>query len=400
MNKRNIVRLIVATLLTSLLTLPLMAQEKGQARRQVTGEVNGRTVTIDVPPNLAPTEANFNKYKSDLLAIMTAQKATLVMMQVTTDDIVSQLDSSMQQLQALNFSDLGENYPGFPDLTALKAGVLGQQQMMAQGFAKGGPKVAQFVQAADPCDPFTPDCPFPPIKYASFCPLNPQPPEVAYTSGLLLLTAKTVREIALDFCNQITEILGGGGNFRLACIATDIVYYAAKAIDYPIQACHGDTNLVATAIIFERLKYIHDQLDYSIANDNKNHALLTTQLTNAENHIVTNDNNNKASLSGQIGSFQTLSTRMAIEANLAEDPASFAGVGLFETPASQGGYLEVARQILIDTYNAHVAAAGPGVTVYNPSSELSLGATYTSQGKYREAYYYYRKGYRSVVKYP
>ena len=390
MKNRNIVRFLVATLLTFLLALPLMAQEKGPARRQVTGEVNGRTVTIDVPPNLAPTEANFNQYKSDLLTILTAQRGTLVVMQIQSEDIVGQVDSAIQQVQAMQFSNLGENYPGFPDLTALKAAVTGQQQMMAQLMAKAQAKLAQF----------TPGDPFPPVKYASFCPLNPQPPEVAYTSGLLLLVARTVREIAQDFCQQITEILGGGGNFALACIVTDIVYHVAVIVDYPIQACHQDTNLVAPGIIFERLEYIHEQLDYSIENDNKNKALLSTQMTNAENHIVTNGNNNKAALSGQIGSFQTLSTRMAIEANLAEDPATFAATGLFETPASQGGYLEVARQILIDTYNAHVAAAGPGVTVYNPSSELSLGATYTSQGKYREAYYYYRKGYRSVVKYP
>ena len=85
---------------------------------------------------------------------------------------------------------------------------------------------------------------------------------------------------------------------------------------------------------------------------------------------------------------------------MASDLTTVTGVSLFQLPASRGGYLEVARQILIDTYNAHVAAAGAGVTVYNPSAELSLGATYTSQGKYREAYYQYRKGYRNVVKYP
>lgn len=390
MNKRSIVRLTVAALLTFLLTAPLMAQEKAQAARQVTAEVNGRKVTIDVPPNLAPTEANFNQYKSDLLTILTAQKSTLVVMQIQSENIVGQVDSAIQQVQALEFSTLGENYPGFPDLTALKAAVTGQQQMMAQLMAKTQTKFAQF----------TPGDPFPPIKYASFCPLNPQPPEVAFTSGLLLQIARTVKEIAQDFCQQITEILGGGGNFALACLVTDIVYHAAIIIDYPIQACHGDTNLIAPGIIFDRLDYIHDQIDYSIANDNTNKALLSTQMTNAESHIVTNGNNNKAALGGQIGSFQTLATRMAIEANLAEDPATFAGAGLFEVPASQGGYLEVARQILIDTYNAHVAAAGAGVTIYNPSSELSLGATYTSQGKYREAYYYYRKAYRSVVKYP
>jgi hypothetical protein len=126
----------------------------------------------------------------------------------------------------------------------------------------------------------------------------------------------------------------------------------------------------------------------------------TRQLTNAENHIFTNDNNNKAALSSQTSSFQTLTIRTAIERNLAADPATVAAVALFQLPASRGGYLETVRQTLIDTYNAQVAAAGPGVVIYNPANELSLGATFTTQGKYREAYYYYRRAFRSIVKYP
>ena len=127
---------------------------------------------------------------------------------------------------------------------------------------------------------------------------------------------------------------------------------------------------------------------------------MSTQISNIENHIVSNGNNNKAALSTQTAAFQVLTIRNAIERNLAVDANTTAAVALFQLPASRGGYLEVARQILIDTYNAQVAAAGAGVTVYNPSSELSLGATFTSQGKYREAYYQYRKAFRSVVKYP
>lgn len=397
MNKRNIVRLSVATLLTFLLTLPLLAQEKAPARRQVTRKSNGRTVKTDVPPETpptvppenAPTEENFNRYKSDLLTILTAQRATLVTMHI--DDLLTNVDSALAEVQAMNFSELGENYPGFPDLTELKTAIQNQQQLVVQAYSRGGVWVSQF----------TPGDPFPDTKYASYCPLNPQPAAVAFTSGLVKLVADQVYEISEDFCDQITEILGGGGNFALACIVTKIIQKVATAVDYPIQQCHIDTGAVAqSSAIFSRLEYIHDQLDYSIANDNSNKAMLSTQLTNAENHIVTNANNNKAVLSIQLDSFKTLTTRMAIEANLAEDPASFSGAGLFETPASQGGYLEVARQILIDTYNAHVAAAGPGVTIYNPATELSLGATLTAQGKYREAFYYYRKGYRSVVKYP
>jgi hypothetical protein len=391
MKNQNLVRLIFAAALILLLTAPLLAQEKKPVRRQANGEVNGEPVPLEVPPENAPTEDNFNKYKSDLLTILTAQRSTLVVMHLTDPELLSQVDASIQEVQALSFSELGENYPGFPDLTQLKLVITNQQLQVAQAYARGGSVVKQF----------TPGDPFPETKYASYCPLSPQPPEVAFTSGLVKLVADQVYEISEDFCDQIQSILGVGGNFALACIVTKIIQKVATAIDYPIQQCHIDTgNVAQSSAIFSRLEYIHDQLDYSIANDNTNKALLSTQLTNAENHIVSNDNNNKTALSTQLNSFQALSTRMTIETNLAEDPAAYAATGLFETPASQGGYLELARQILIDTYNAHVAAAGAGVTIYNPATELSLGATYTAQGKYREAYYYYRRGYRNVVKYP
>ncbi|MBI1764025.1 MAG: hypothetical protein HYR56_21580 [Acidobacteria bacterium] len=377
MHKQNVARLMTAVLLAFLLTSAVLAQQPQPT-----------PTPIPVPAVNAPTEDNFNRYKSDLLTILPALRAMMVTL--GNPEMVSRIDSGFQQTQAMSFATLGANYPGFPDLTQLKQAVVQQQHLLAEAYAKGVSRVVTF----------SPSDPFPPIKYASFCPLNPQPPEVEFSIGLTLAIAEGVREIAKDFCDQITEILGGGGNFSVACIVTEIIYFALKFADYPIKACHDDTNLVAADVLLERMRYLHDQLDYSIANDNANKAKLSTQLTNAENHIVTNDNNNKAALSSQLNSFQTLTTRMSLEANLAEDPTNYAGAGLFELPASRGGYLEVARQVLIDTYNAHLAAAGAGVTIYNPSAELSLGATLTAQGKYRDAYYYYRKAYRSVVKYP
>jgi hypothetical protein len=391
MKNQKTVGVLGTAFLTLMLSAPLFAQGPEPARRQITAKINGQTVTIEVPPENAPTEANFNQYKNDLLIIMTAQKNTLIRMHLDGADIAGKLNSSMQEVQAMKYSDIPENYPGFPDLSALKTAVLGQQQVMTQAFANAGIRAAQF----------TPGDPFPETTYASYCPLSPQPPEVAFTSGLVKLIADQVYEISEDFCDQIQSILGVGGNFAIACIVTKIIQKVATAIDYPIQQCHIDTGVVAqSTAIFGRLEYIHDQLDYSITNDNSNKAMLSTQLTNAENHIVTNNNNNKAALSSQLDTFKTITTRMAVEANMAEDPAVFVAAGLFETPASQGGYLELARQVLIDTYNAHVAAAGPGVVIYNPANELSLGATFTAQGKYREAYFYYRRGYRNVVKFP
>jgi len=390
MNNRNLVGFIVITILTLLLTSPVRAQESrklDQQRERVTREILGRTVTVEIPQLLEPTQANFDQFRNDLLVILNAQKETAKLMRIEPLD---KLDSAIKQVEALKLSDIGKMQIQMIDLRQLKEAVVQQKGLMAQTFANRVAGTSQFSQTD----------PFPGASYSLFCPLNPQPPEVAFAAGFVLLAAELVRDIALRVCEQTQLVLGIGGNTRLLCIITDTVYFAAQLIYYPIKFCHDDTPAGQVAGGVERAQYIHDQLNFSITNDNTNKALLSTQLTNAENHVVTNDNNNKAALSSQTASFQTLAVRAEIEANLAEDPATLTATGLFETPASQGGYLEVARQILIDTYNAQVAAAGPGVTVYNPASELSLGASFTAQGKYREAYYYYRRGYRSVVKYP
>lgn len=357
-----------------------------QGSKTISTVLHGRTFTAPRPRMLKPTQENFEQYRSDLIAILNIQKETATMMQLNIND---RLDPAIEQAMALQMSDIEALKQGLVDLTSLKEAVLQQRTLITQSFAA---KAARKTQ-------FSPTDPFPEVGMASVCPL-PITTEAAFTSGLVLLAAGFAKALAADACNQIIAVLISGGNLALLCIITDVIYFAARIIDYPIQFCYNDGTSSQISATFDRLEYIHNQLDYSIANDNTNKALLSTQLTNAESHIVTNDNNNKAALSSQIDSFKTLTVRTSIERNMAADPANTAGVGLFQLPASQGGYLEVVRQTLIDTYNAQVAAAGPGVTVYNPASELSLGASFTAQGKYREAYYYYRRGFRSVVKYP
>jgi hypothetical protein len=400
MNNRNIVRQLGTGLLFFLLVTPLLAQGRlagkanqtssrympEQGSKTISAVLRGRTITAPRPRMLKPTQENFEQYRSDLIAILNIQKETATMMQLNIND---RIDPAIAQATAMQVGDIEALKQGLVDLTSLKEAVLQQRALITQSFASKAARTAQF----------SPNDPFPEVGMASVCPL-PITTQAAFTSGLVLLAAGYAKALAADACNQIIAVLISGGNLALLCIITDVIYFAARIIDYPIQFCYNDGTSSQIRATFDRLEYIHNQLDYSIANDNTNKALLSTQLTNAENHVVTNDNNNKAALSSQLDSFQKLALKMAIESNLAADPANTPGVGLFQLPASQGGYLETVRQAVIDTYNAQVAAAGPGVVIYNPSSDLSLGATFTAQGKYREAYYYYRKAFRSIVKYP
>ncbi len=392
MMNRSIVRLTLTILLSLLLPAVCLAQERqtGPAREKITREIAGRTVTIERPLLVPATEANFEQYRSDLLAILAAQKETAKMLRLQGAD--EMLEAGMRHVASMKYSDYAGNVTAFPELGLLKDATTQHKDAIAKALADGTARLTSYTIPTDP---------FPGAQYSlNLCPLNPQPPEVAFTSGLLALAATLARDLAHDICLQIVSAFVAGGNTSLACIAVTVIYVAALIIDYPIQFCDEDTTAGEIKGGYLRAEYVKDELNFSIANDNTNKAMLSTQLTNAENHIVTNDNNNKAALSSQTATFQTLAVRTAIERNLAADPVSIAGVGLFQLPASKGGYLELARQILIDTYNAQLSAAGAGVVIYNPSSDLALGATFTAQGKYREAYYYYRKGFRSVVKYP
>jgi hypothetical protein len=392
MKNQYTAKLVVVMLLALMWAIPVLAQEKPKASRKpriVTKVIHGRTVTMAEPMVLEKTEANFNKYRDDVLAILQAQKATMIRMGIPYEP---RLDIAIQEATALRFSDIKAEQPGFVDMTQLRASIVDQQNAVNAALTALETRRAQFA----------PSDPFPVADWASFCAdsLMPQPPEVAYASGIALLIAEMTQQVAQNICDQALFVFGIGGNSKLGCIIPDIIYGVTRAIDWPIQQCHGDVMNAQVTGGFDRLKYLHDLLNFNIDNDTTNKMLLSTQMTNAENHVVTNDNNNKAALSGQLDAFQTLNLRMSIAANLAEDPATIAAVGSFETPASKGGYLELARQMVIDTYTAHLAAAGAGVTIYNPANELSLAATFTAQGKYREAYYYYRRAYRSIVKFP
>lgn len=86
-----------------------------------------------------------------------------------------------------------------------------------------------------------------------------------------------------------------------------------------------------------------------------------------------------------------LALRLQIEADLSEsgDP-----VALFEIPAAQNGYLELAREIVADTI-AKMTAAGQDVG--KAAKYLAEGDAAAAAGKYKAAYSKYGKAYREAA---
>ena len=234
MRNQNILKFTAATLLTFLLTAPLLAQESrqiGQQRERITREINGRTVTVERPAMLELTEANFEQWVDNLRAIMLAQKEIGKMLHVEAR-MNEVLDPLLQQLPTMKFSDYSQLKTGFVDLSLLKDAVSKQKDTIIQALANNNQRVAQYV----PTDPF------PGAEYTlNICPLNPQPGEVAYAAGYAVLAASLAKDLAQDVCNQVILGLVTGGNTRLACIITDGIYIGVKIANYVIAFCDNDT---------------------------------------------------------------------------------------------------------------------------------------------------------------
>ena len=87
-----------------------------------------------------------------------------------------------------------------------------------------------------------------------------------------------------------------------------------------------------------------------------------------------------------------LALRLQIEADLSE-PGNHP-VALFEVPASGGGYLDLTREIVVDTI-AKMQAAGQGVG--NAQAFLAAGDAARAAQDYKDAYADYGKAYRAAA---
>jgi len=97
-------------------------------------------------------------------------------------------------------------------------------------------------------------------------------------------------------------------------------------------------------------------------------------------------------LSDQIDNFMWFELRLKIEANLIENPAS--PIGLFQLPEVLGGYLELVRDIVVETIDAMSSA---GESIKTADKHLGRGDDYYNQGEYKRAYKEYQKAYQAAV---
>jgi|ERR1051326_755293 hypothetical protein len=237
--------------------------------------------------------------------------------------------------------------------------------------------------------------------------IGPGAPSSALIISLdaVYLVAAGVRAGLSRGCNQVLVALGEGGNSSLACIAADVVFYAAQAVRNKVAACETDYTRRTVDANFDRLGHIHADLESSIANDNTNTTAIITNANANKGDVITNANSNTTTITTAISNAQTtivnnananatmlrdLILRTQIEADLASTDGS-AFVALYLTPGAKGGYLELVRSIVVQT----IANIG-GTNTGQANALLTKGDAYKTAGDYRSAYASYRLAYKKA----
>ncbi len=229
---------------------------------------------------------------------------------------------------------------------------------------------------------------------------------VTTAADAIFLTAAGIRAGLSRGCNQVLVVAGEGGNTSSACIAADVVYYAALAVRAKLTACDLDYTGRTVDANFSRLGHIHTDLENSVANDNTNKTAIIDNDNTNKTAIVNNDNTNTTTILTAIANSQTainnntnagknelrdLILRTQIEANLADEGGNHF-VGLYITPSANGGYLELVRSIVVDTI-----AKLAGKHTADANKWLAQGDAQKAAGNFKEAYEAYRKAYLAAV---
>ncbi len=115
-----------------------------------------------------------------------------------------------------------------------------------------------------------------------------------------------------------------------------------------------------------------------------------TDLNGHLNLVDTDLTTRATQIDTEISTFQTLDLRLKIEQALAAGQQ----IGLFEVPASQGGYLELVRSIVVDTINKILAS---GLSVGTASKSLTTGDAAKAAGQFKSAYKAYASAYQAAV---
>jgi hypothetical protein len=181
--------------------------------------------------------------------------------------------------------------------------------------------------------------------------------------------------------------------------------FTRTQLDVAVSTRATQTSVDAFVANFNNLStLVNSRLDVAVstratqASLNAFHNEFTTNATTVNTKLdgitssVASANSKLDSLAITVGDQGALALRLQIEADLSE-PGNHP-VALFEVPASGGGYLDLTREIVVDTI-AKMQAAGQGVG--NAQAHLAAGDAARAAQDYKNAYADYGKAYRAAA---
>lgn len=222
--------------------------------------------------------------------------------------------------------------------------------------------------------------------------------------------AQREHQVDLDIGSIKTTVGGinttvGGINTHTTSIKNDIVNNNNDNKDDIVQNDDTNKDAILTKIDSSGDKTT-DVVNQTSTTINNNISSVNTTINNTKNELNTNITNTKNELNTTINDNRTLiinnansntlqltnfSLRLMIEADLAT-PDSSTPLGIFETPASKGGYIEIARMIVFETIRNLT-----GATVAQANAILASADSLLAAGKYKAAYAALRKAYKSAA---
>jgi hypothetical protein len=233
--------------------------------------------------------------------------------------------------------------------------------------------------------------------------------DTRYALLIVKEVANAILAAAAWVCNE--DILGENGS--LACVPLAIAADIANGFFDTATFCAGEVTANQVDANFRRLDHIHNDLGAGITaiinndnanastiilNDNTNTSTIVTNDNINTQNIITNDNSNTQTIltnaNANKNELKDLILRTQIEADLAM-PDNSAVVALYETPNANGGYLNLARNIVALTISNVLAAGG---NVGTAQSMLDAADAAIAAGNFKSAYSYLRRAYKAAGK--
>jgi len=170
-------------------------------------------------------------------------------------------------------------------------------------------------------------------------------------------------------------------------VKNDIITEIGKNGDKTTTAVNTSTTTVTTAL--------NSSATTIINNDNTNTTNINNKIDLSKTTIINNDNTNATNIVNNSNSntaiLTTLSLRLMIEADL-QQPDNSVPLALFETPTAKGGYLEMVRSIVVETYKNLTTLSTAQIT-----AALAQGDSYANAKNYKAAYAAYKKAYKTAA---